>query len=726
MTAAQREDLVDPQALTREEALTTQIRNVVRPRMRTDMAFLEASGGVYVHGHGDAFLVKGPAAYRYLSALVPHLDGSATVSELVAGLPEAHAASVRSLIGTLASRGVIVDSPGPGAVSDPEVRARFAGQIGLLEQHGDDGAGFLRAAQARVLVVCEDTGPATALAGALTANGVGSIHPGQVRAETGSDLPATAATGTDLVCLIAAHRPSPALFSLAGAARAAGAAFVSLVRVGEQLFLGPWQHGDGKTAGLHSAMLRLSDNGLPGTAGIWQAAAAGTAAAARPAALPDAAVSIAVSVAGFEIFKALSGVIASDIDAAIAIMDPERLTIRQERVVPHPAAPLGSAVNGAEPGNAAEPGDAAEPSLEEACQRFGQVIAEAAGIVRRFDDHTVTQIPVKVSALIAPAAAPAPIVAFGSGILLEARLAALEEASLRYAVNIARRCEQLLIPARPDAEVVDARRMVTWLGAAPLDGDPLVAAAGIAGPAPLAFPRGAVLTGPWDRQAARFEPDLLGLAAASTPTEARSRALLGAAGAYTVAAVARGEVPVSTVDDPLIAEGADPQQHRRLSMLAEAVRHDGRSLAFYLARGVVPVAIVRVQHGPREEITVRAGHSWLDAAESALCTIAGMRQIAASQAGWTSPCLPAAPALGWFSVSGRTSDASVLNEITGHESLVTGLGAAGLRGGVVDLTPPDLAGVTNIVRVLLFRDAAADRPRPLGRLPASNLDPGRR
>jgi len=254
--------------------------------------------------------------------------------------------------------------------------------------------------------------------------------------------------------------------------------------------------------------------------------------------------------------------------------------------------------------------------------------------------------------------------------------------------------------------------MVTWLGAAPPGDDPLVAATGITGSAPLAFPRGAVLAGPWDRRAARFEPDLLGMAAAGTPGEATSRALLGAAGAYTVAAVARGEVPVSAVGDPLIAEGADPQQHRRLSMLAEAVRQDGRSLTFYLAHGVVPVAIVRVKHGPAEEITVRAGYSWFDAAESALCTIAGLRQIAASPAGWTSPCLPAAPALGWFLVPEGTSDAPALNKIVNHESLVTRLRAAGLCGGVVNLTPPDLAGITNIVRVLLFRTASAD---PLGK-----------
>ncbi|GAA2070147.1 YcaO-like family protein [Actinomadura alba] len=681
--------------------MTTEIREVVRPRMRTDMAFLETRDGVYVHGHGDSFVIRGAGAYRYLSALLPHLDGSTTLHDLVAPLPEAHAVSVRSLIATLASRGVITDAPERSAVLDSGISTRFAGQIALLEHHGDDGTGFLRAARARVLVICEDPAQAAALADSLTANGVGCAPAGSVRVATAGEVTTASLTGVDLLCLIAVDRPSPALFELAAGARGAGAAFVSLVRVGDRLILGPWQHRDGRGACLHSMMLRLSDNGIAGAADVWRTAVAGTAAAAPATALPGTAVSVAVSVAGFEVFKALTGAISSDIDGAVVIMDPDRLTIQTERVVQHPAAPHGSRTDAA----IAEPDGADLSTVERAYLRFEHVVADTVGIIRRFDDDAISQIPAKVSALIAPSADPAPIVAFGSDVLLGARLAALEEASLRYAVNIHRRCEGLLAPAGPDAEVVEAERLPTWLGAVPPAGDTLVAASDLAGSAPLALPRGAVLAGPWDRRAARFEPDLAGLAAGSTPEAAASRALLGAAGAYTCTAVAHEEIPVRPVGDPSNVAGADPEQRKRLSMLMEALRRDGRSLTFYLALGVVPVAIVRVREGSGEHVTARAGHSWFAAVESALLAIAGAHQIAESPTGWTGPCAPAAPTLAGFAVSERLKDTSVLNETVEHDTVLARLHAAGMRAGKVDLTPPDLSGVTNVVRVLLFRAA---------------------
>src|SRR4051794_11744414 len=102
---------------------------IVRPRMRTDISFLETEDGVYVQGNGDPFVVRGPSAYRYLSALLPHLDGSTTLADLLAGLPAAHAATIRSLITALASRGVINDAPERSAVLDAWTRSRFGGQI---------------------------------------------------------------------------------------------------------------------------------------------------------------------------------------------------------------------------------------------------------------------------------------------------------------------------------------------------------------------------------------------------------------------------------------------------------------------------------------------------------------------------------------------------------------------------------------------------------------------
>ncbi|WP_214105611.1 hypothetical protein [Acrocarpospora catenulata] len=666
--------------------MTTQIPVVVRPRMRTDMAFLETQDGVYVRGHGDGFVIRGAGAYRYLSALLPHLDGSTRLSDLLDGLPPAHAESVRSLIVMLAARGVITDVPESDALQDPELRARFSGQIALLEQHGDDGTGFLRAATARVLVVSEDPAHAAALADALTANGVGSAAPGAVLVGSAAGV-----SGADVVCLIAADRPSPALFDLAERARAAGAAFVPLVRIGDRLVLGPWQHGESACA--YSAVLRMSDNGIPGSPDVWQAAGAGAGAAGPVAALPGTAVSIAVSIAGFEVFKALTGGIACDLDDAVVIVDPDRLTVGIERVVAHPASPH-------EPVYRVPEDDGADMlPVERAYQRFERVVAGTVGIMRAFDDDALSQIPVKVSALIAPAADPAPIVAFGSETLLEARVAALEEAALRYALNIQRRCG-LLAPAMPGAEVVAAERLQTWLGGAPLSHDPLVAGTDLAGGS-LAIPRAAVLAGPWDRRNARFEPDLVGAAAGDTPQVALSRALFGAAGAYTIAAVARGDIRAARVDDPAEVEGAEPQQLTRLAMLVDAVRQDGRSVVFHQAHGLVPVAIVLVRDGAREELLARAGSTWLNAAESALLALVGEGQLAGSPTGWaTGPCLPAAPALDGFSL---TAAEDVPAEPVDHDLVVARLRAAGLRAGAVDLTPPDLAGVTTVTRVLLFR-----------------------
>lgn len=661
--------------------------------MRTDVAFLETEDGVYVQGDGDAFVIQGAGAYRYLSALLPHLDGSTTLSDLVAGLPAAHAATVRSLITSLASRGVITDAPERGAVLDASARSRFGGQLALLEQYGDDGTGFARAARARVLVVCEDPAPATALADALTANGVGSAPPGAVLTGTAADADAVA--GSDLICLIAAGRPSPVLFDLAERARAAGTAFVSLLRIGELLVLGPWQHGDRGSASVHSLLLRLSDNGIAGAQDVWQAIGAGGEAAAAAPELPGAAVSMAVAVAGFEVFKVLTGRIGGDTDGAVVIVDPDRFTVRTERLIPHPAAPRDSP----EPGAPADPVKTTDPD-ERAYRRFQPVIADTVGIARRFDDDGVAQLPLRTSVLIAPSADPAPIVSSGIESTLETRLAALEHASLRYAMNIQRRCAGLLSRPEPGAEVVAAERMQSRLGAAPRPGGPLVAARSLGGgSAPVALPRGAVLAGPWDRRAARFEPDLTGVAAGSTPAVALSRALLGAAGAYVVAAVAREEIQVGPVEDPPEAASGGGSGGR-LAMLAATLRQDGCAIGLYLAQGVVPVAVVHADDGSSQRIIARPGRSWAEAAASALTAVAGARRAAGSTGG------PAAPVLDGFSVSARPADVSLLGPAVEDEALIARLGAAGMRAAAVDLTPPDLAGVTNVVRVLLFRDTA--------------------
>jgi hypothetical protein len=81
----------------------------------------------------------------------------------------------------------------------------------------------------------------------------------------------------------------------------------------------------------------MTDNGLPGTADLWQAGIAGAAAAPARPAIAGGAATLLISMAGFEVFKQLSGIIPADVDGAVVLVDPDRLTVRTERVLAHPA-----------------------------------------------------------------------------------------------------------------------------------------------------------------------------------------------------------------------------------------------------------------------------------------------------------------------------------------------------------------------------------------------------
>ena len=671
---------------------------LVRPRMRQDVAFLETLDGVYVRGTDGAFVIRGAGAYRYLSALLPHLDGSNSLTEIVAGLPEAHAGAVKSLLTTLASRGVVLD--GAGAVLDEEVRASFPSQVALLEHHGDDGTGFVRVASARVLVIGEDDEATATLATALAANGVGSAADGFVRVSSSQ-----AGEEADLVCLVALDGPSKNLFALADEARRTGTAFLPLVRVGDRLMAGPWQG----SVSIQSALLRMSDNGLPGSEALWQAAIAGPAAAPAGAKLPGGAATMLLNVAGFEIFKHLSGSIPSDLDETVILVDPDRLTVRTEHVVAHPAVEgvrEGGVewVAGAGVASAAAQAGLVDGAVEQAYRRFDAVVADAVGVMRRFDDDAVPQIPVKTAVLLAPAADEAPLVTFGVETVLEARLAALEAAAVRYALTLHRRCSLLASP-ESDAEYVVPARLETWLGVGPARSLPTAAAELVTG-APLAVERAAVLAGPLDWNAAEFEPDLGGLAAAPTATEAASRALVAAAGSAAVAAVARGELAVTPYPTSLIAQALDPQQHRRLMILVNELTAAGDQVAFQLGRGAVPVAIVALSNGSGTVRLAGLLSSWVEAAESALLTAVGERQLAGTPFARVDHRLTLDADLGGLWLDGSGVESAELTSPVNDSDILTALAEAGLRAATVDLTPPDLTGVTAVARVLLFRSTA--------------------
>lgn len=678
---------------------------LVRPRMRQDVAFLETLDGLYVRGTDGAFVIRGAGAYRYLSALLPHLDGSTLLTDIVEGLPDAQAGAVRSLLGTLASRGVVLDGPGP--LLDKELRDKFPSQVALLEHHGDDGSGFTHVAAARVLITGTDHQAVTTLATALKANGVGTANAaagtagGFVRVVAEDELVATQVAEADLVVLLALEGPSPRLFALADEARLAGLDFLPLVRVGDRLMAGPWQGA----VSIQSALLRMSDNGMTGVAELWQAGVAGAAAAPAGPVLPGVAATMLINLAGFEIFKQLSGSIPSDLDRTVILLDPDRLTVRTEHVLPHPAVqPTTPAAETAVPAEPVVPAD--DGGVEWAYRRFDPVVADAVGVFRHFDDDAVPQIPVKTAVLRAPAAAIEPIVTFGVETVLEARLGSLEDAAVRYTLNLHRRFPLLSAPASGAEDVVPGQ-LETWLGAGPSRPAP-VAAYEVTDGTPLAIDRGAVLAGPLDWSAAEFEPDLGGLAAAPTPAAAISRALVAAVGSTAIADVASGELPVVRVPQELIAQALDPQQYRRLMILVNELVAAGDKVDLQLARGAVPIAVVAVSNRVEKQLIARAATSWVAAAEAALLTAVGERQLAGTPFARVDHKLRVDADLGGALVAGPAPEAAELIDTVGDDAILAKLAGTGRRAAAVDLTPPDLAGVTSVARVLLFRTAAPD------------------
>ncbi len=88
---------------------------MIRPRLRADVRWVECPGGVHVHGDHGAATLRGPHALALLERLAPRLDGALTLGELTSGLPEAQRDLVTGLVGRLADLRFVVDDTGAPA-----------------------------------------------------------------------------------------------------------------------------------------------------------------------------------------------------------------------------------------------------------------------------------------------------------------------------------------------------------------------------------------------------------------------------------------------------------------------------------------------------------------------------------------------------------------------------------------------------------------------------------
>lgn len=85
---------------------------MIRPRLRADVRWVECPGGVHVHGDHGAATLRGPHALALLERLAPRLDGALTLGELTSGLPGTQRDLVTGLVGRLAELRFVVDDTG--------------------------------------------------------------------------------------------------------------------------------------------------------------------------------------------------------------------------------------------------------------------------------------------------------------------------------------------------------------------------------------------------------------------------------------------------------------------------------------------------------------------------------------------------------------------------------------------------------------------------------------
>ncbi|GAA3234328.1 TOMM precursor leader peptide-binding protein [Dactylosporangium siamense] len=433
-----------------------------RPRIRRDTLFTAAYDGVLFHNSSGGFKITSSSAYRLAALLVPFLDGSRTVAELCAKLPDPQRTMVGELVGALLSRGFARDIPAgeadPAAVLGADVAKRFAAQIGYID-HYTDGAPHRFAAFRNTTAVVVGDGPiAEACVLGLVRNGMARVavtghHDGRAAAEaaeldavvldrrcpepTWADL-----ADADIVLVAGGADAARRTHRLLAAGIPAGKTLLPAWTFGRRAVVGP-AGGAGRRGCWYCAMLRLTANDdSDAAAEIWRGVAVG-----GPA--PDTAAGPLAAMIGnllaFEVFRLSTGALPAETDGRLIVQDLESLDVVSEELLPHPRCvycptepapelPRQITLDGPRP--AADDGtDAGTDAAAEQLSARDRLVQPRIGVFQRYQDEDWDQLPVKIATLVFtdPDGTARQVNAFDVHHLVGARTRALAHAAVTYA-----------------------------------------------------------------------------------------------------------------------------------------------------------------------------------------------------------------------------------------------------------------------------------------------------
>ncbi|WP_327002306.1 TOMM precursor leader peptide-binding protein [Dactylosporangium sp. NBC_01737] len=440
-----------------------------RPRIRRDILFTAAYDGVLFHNSSGGFKITSSSAYRLAALLVPFLDGSRTVAELCAKLPDPQRGMVGELVGALLTRGFARDVPAgeadPAAVLGADVAKQFGAQIGYIDHYTDGAPHRFAAFRDSTAVVVGDGPVADACALGLVRNGMARVavtghHDGSAAAEAAQlDAAGVPSAVLDWRC----DEPTWAdladadIVLVAGGSGAAGAARLThrLLAAGipeGKTLLPAWTFGRrvvvGPAAGTdrrgcwYCAMLRLTANDDGGAAAeIWRGVAVGGPAPDTPAGPLAAMIG---NLLAFEVFRLTTGALPAETNGRVIVQDLESLDVVSEELLPHPrcvycppvpAPALPQQLTLDPPRPAATDDDATTDAAAERLSARDRLVQPRTGVFQRYQDEDWDQLPVKIATLVFtdPDGTPRQVNAFDVHHLVGARTRALAHAAVAYA-----------------------------------------------------------------------------------------------------------------------------------------------------------------------------------------------------------------------------------------------------------------------------------------------------
>jgi bacteriocin biosynthesis cyclodehydratase domain-containing protein len=441
-----------------------------RPKILLDSVFLPVeAGGVYFRSRRGTFTLNGKETYELVSELVPRFTGKQTVAELCENLDSQKREPARQLIATLLEKRIVIDHVQEISDLSQAVREKFAAQIAFIEHHADKPLQrFAQFRQSQILLTGSGV-PLRTLAFSLARNGIEKVFldskaaaverdeefcalvkefgaggiPLKVERMPLDDVLAARSPSLNAICYASDVADLRTMASINEYSCANQTHFLPGFLFGGKAFVGPLVRS-GHAGCWMCALLRHSANVQPDLeAFIWRHFALGLPWGndGQPGSSPS--LRILGNSVGFEIFRLFAGHIPVETDGSVLSIDLETLENGSSRLLPHPNCPHCSKTGPEDDrvflSQVRADAAAKDIDLGRKLQLTAALVDPEFGIVRRFDDDDLVQLPLFQSSVIlarAPGGKEVSIPGYSIQSNAGARLDALLSAARSYVTSM--------------------------------------------------------------------------------------------------------------------------------------------------------------------------------------------------------------------------------------------------------------------------------------------------